>query len=105
MAESARWIEGILMGEIALGLCVIAVAFVGALMLTGRLALRGGMRVMVGCFVLLGAQEISSGILNLGAGLPKEILPFFDTKGQGSMRPKLPEAHYNPYAQASVRED
>ena len=41
-------------------LCVLAVAFVGMLMLTGRLALREGLRVALGCFILLGAPAIAS---------------------------------------------
>ena len=48
MAESARWIEGVMLGEIALGVCIIAVAFTSALMLTGRLKElinRGGEKV------------------------------------------------------------
>ena len=66
MAESARWIEGVMLGEIALGLCVIAVAVIGALMLTGRLPLRQGARIMAGSFVLLGAPVIASGFVGGG---------------------------------------
>lgn len=60
---SLDWIGGLIFGQVALGLCVLAVAFVGALMLTGRLPLREGMRVVVGCFILLGAPAIAAGIL------------------------------------------
>ena len=61
MAESARWIEGVMPGEIALGLCMIAVALVGALTLTGRLLPHEGMRFVVGGYVLLGAPTIAAG--------------------------------------------
>ncbi len=66
MAESARWIEGVMLGEIALGICVIAVALFGVLMLTGRLLLREGARVVLGCFVLLGAPVIAAGFIDAG---------------------------------------
>lgn len=105
MAEPARWIEGVMLGEIALGVCIIAVAFIGALMLTGRLPLRDGMRVVVGCFVLLGAPGIAAGLLDLGARTSPKELPNLQSIGQGSARAELPEVEYNPYAQASVRND
>ncbi len=105
MAESARWIEGVVSGDIALGVCVITVAFIGALMLTGRLPLRKGARSVVGCFSLLGAPVIASGLLDLGAGSSQMEVPRLQTLTQGSTRPELPEANYNPYAQASVRDD
>ena len=60
MVESARWVEGVMLGEIALGVCVIAVAFIGALMLTGRLPLREGARMVIACFVLLGTPVIAT---------------------------------------------
>jgi len=63
VASSLDWINGVLFGQVAVGLCVLAVAFVGALMLTGRLPLRQGMRVMLGCFVLLGAPLIAAGFM------------------------------------------
>lgn len=67
MVESALWIEGAMLGEIALGVCGLAVAFIGALMLTGRLPLREGARIVVGCFVLLCAPTIALGFVD-GAG-------------------------------------
>lgn len=57
------WLQGTLLGSIAIGLCIIAVAWVGFLMLQGRLPVREGARVIVGCFVLLGAPVIASGFL------------------------------------------
>ena len=41
---------------------MLAVAFVGLMLMTGRLAVRDGLRVAVGCFVLLGAPLIASGL-------------------------------------------
>lgn len=62
--RALAWIEGALFGQIAVILCVLAVAFVGALMLTGRLPVRRGMMVVIGCFILLGAPIIAAGVLN-----------------------------------------
>jgi len=106
MAESARWIEGLMPGEIALGVCGLAVAFIGALMLTGRLPLRDGARVMVGCFVLLGAPVIAAGFVGGRSGV-------FETRAPAppvailieNPRPGLPPANFDPYAGASLREE
>lgn len=105
MVESARWIEGVVLGEIALEVCVIAVAFIGALLLTGRLPLREGMRIVVGCFVLLGAPVIAAGVLEISASPFTAARPTRQTGVQPALRPELPRASYNPYAQASVRDD
>lgn len=106
MVESARWVENVLLGEFALGLCVIAVAFIGALMLTGRLPLREGMRVVVGCFVLLGSPMIATGLARGGnrtleaSSLPPPIAVQIEVP-----RPGLPPSNFDPYAGASLRED
>lgn len=106
MVTSARWVEGVMLGEIALAVCVIAVAFIGALMLTGRLPLRGGMRVVVGCFVLLGAPVIAAGFVGSRNGLidaPANPPPVsFQIENP---RPDLPPTNFDPYAGASLRED
>lgn len=105
MVESARWMEGMMLGEVALGLCVIAVAFIGALLITGRLPLREGARVAVGCFVLLGAPVIASGLLAVGSFAALGSMASISVNYQETARPDLPKANYNPYAQASVRDD
>jgi type IV secretion system protein VirB2 len=105
MMESAHWIEGVMLGDIALGLCVISVAFIGALMLMGRVPLREGMRVVLGSFVLLGAPVIAAGLLEIGANSSQMPLSGLPTLGQAAPRPELPQTTYNPYAQASVRDD
>ncbi len=105
MNETARWIEGAILGEFALGLCVIAVAFIGARMLIGRLPLREGARIVVGCFVLLGAPVIARGLYDLGGISSPTLLSNLQTINPATPRPELPKATYNPYAQASVRDD
>ncbi len=106
MVESARWIEGVMLSEIALGVCVIAVAFTGALMLTGRLPLREGARVVVGCFVLLGAPVIAAGFVVDGGGVIEASSPPPPVAVPNeSSRPNLPPANFDPYAGASLRED
>ncbi|HEY2660569.1 MAG TPA: TrbC/VirB2 family protein [Caulobacteraceae bacterium] len=59
---AVTWIQDTLLGEVASGVAVIAVAVVGFLMLTGRINWRYGATVIVGCFVLFGAATIVGGI-------------------------------------------
>lgn len=54
VATGSDWVTGLLGGSIAVSLCVIAMAVLGMLMLTGRLHLRRGLQVVLGCFLLLG---------------------------------------------------
>jgi type IV secretory pathway VirB2 component (pilin) len=109
MVESARWIEGVILGEIALGVCIIAVAFIGGLMLTGRLPLREGMRVVVGCFVLLGAPVIAGGFATGASNSLSQLeSTSVDEKPAGRALRDLPPANYDPYSGATLetkRED
>ncbi len=106
MVESARWIERVMLGEIALALCVIAVAVIGALMLTGRMPLREGVRVVTGSFVLFGAPIIGAGFVEGGtAVIGSSALPPPVAVPIESPRHDLPPANFDPYAGASLRED
>ena len=83
-------------------LCVLAVAFVGFSMLTGRISLRRGARVVLGCFLLLGAPLIAARMMGMlgpsGASQPAPTVVY-----EAAPREPLPEATYNPYANASSR--
>jgi type IV secretion system protein VirB2 len=63
-----RWIQGTLLGTTATVVAVIAVAFVGYMMLTGRLNWRHGAAVILGCFILFGATSIVAGIQLAASG-------------------------------------
>ena len=58
-------IEGWLTGPLGTGIAVIAVAWFGFSLLGGRLSLRRGGMVVLGCFVLFGAPSIARGLLGL----------------------------------------
>lgn len=59
---AVEWLQGTLLGNVATAVAIIAVAFVGFMMLTGRMNWRYGVTVIVGCFILFGAASIVSGI-------------------------------------------
>lgn len=54
-----EWAVGALLGSVATGAAVLAVAFLGFGMLFGHLDLRIGARVVVGIFILFGAPMIA----------------------------------------------
>lgn len=102
LVAAVEWVQGTLLGSIAIGLCVIAVAWVGFLMLQGRLPVREGARVILGCFVLLGAPVIASGFLGIwqgGVATPSQAPPAVELPA----REELPPPDHDPYAGASLR--
>lgn len=101
LASAANWIAGVLAGPLATSLCIIAVAALGMLMLTGRLPIRRGIAVVLGCFLIFGASSIAGGLRGLGgdaaSGPPVQLVIERETP------PPLPPANYDPYAGASLR--
>lgn len=63
VSGSLDWVVSVLLGDVATALCVIAFIIIGMLMLTGRFAVKEGFRVVVGCFLLLGAPVVADGLL------------------------------------------
>ena len=105
LPTASDWVTGTLFGGLATGLCVLAVAFVGLMLMTGRVAIRDGLRVAIGCFVLLGAPIIASGLRGAAdeaavPGLPQETAITTPVPSD-----QLPPANYDPYAGASLRRD
>jgi type IV secretory pathway VirB2 component (pilin) len=102
-----EWTQGVLGGTLATSLCVIAIAILGLLLLAGRLQVRRGMEVVLGCFLLLGAGLVAAQLQQLaggaagenGSGAEQIIVP------QAPPTPPPPPANYDPYAGASLRPD
>jgi type IV secretion system protein VirB2 len=103
---SQDWIASVLLGEIAAGLCVVAVAIVGMVMLSGRLPVRQGAMVVLGCFVLLGAPAIAWGLMSLAAHVPTDMQAA-EVAGEEVLyeRPPLPPAVNDTYGRASLRRE
>lgn len=102
LAAGSDWVTGLLGGSLAVSLCVIAMAILGMLMLTGRLHLRRGLQVVLGCFLLLGSSVFASGLGELGR----------DEAASGALtvappplpaETPLPPVAEDPYSGASLR--
>jgi type IV secretion system protein VirB2 len=60
--SATTWISGLLFGPLATSVAVIAIAWVGFAMLSGRIEIRRGLSVVFGCFLLFGAKGIADGL-------------------------------------------
>ncbi|MAK99152.1 MAG: hypothetical protein CL953_06955 [Erythrobacteraceae bacterium] len=102
---AVNWIGAVLIGELAVGLCVLAVAFVGFLMMSGRVPIKTGMRVAIGCFVILGAPSIAVGFLRVWEPSSPRAASTSPIAANPPPAREPPRADYDPYAGASVRTD
>jgi type IV secretory pathway VirB2 component (pilin) len=104
LSAASGWITGTVLGSLAISLCVIAVAFVGLMLMSGRLPIRDAVRVVIGCFVLLGAPVIAVGLRGVADEAAVTTVP--QSKPSLIMPPEAaPRAPstYDPYAGASLR--
>ena len=96
------WTRAVLLGSISTGAAVLAVAAIGLLMLSGRIPVRRGATVVIGCFVLFSAATMADGLVNGMARSDAEpVAP--PVAPQASYTPAAPKpVPYDPYAGASV---
>ncbi len=104
-----QWLQGTLLGTVATTVAVISVAAIGLMMLSGRIDLRRGASVILGCFLLFGASGIAAGISSLAGGEPAPAEPGFAIERWDppplpppAPPPSPPPASYDPYAGAAV---
>lgn len=108
LVAAAEWLEETLLGPVATGVALIAVAGVGYLTLSGRLHLRRGAEVLLGCFILFGAAAIAAGLREISSESASEVItagpipiaPYALPASQPTSTPRNPG--YDPYAGASL---
>jgi type IV secretion system protein VirB2 len=59
ISTATNWVSDLLFGPLATAIAVIAIAWMGMAMLSGRIDIRRGLSVIFGCFLLLGAKNIA----------------------------------------------
>lgn len=105
LVAALSWVQDALLGTLATTVAVIAVAWIGLLMLSGRISGRHGVRVLLGCFVLFGASTIAAGIQTGIAATVEAGQPLAQDSINAASAPVLPEpppTNADPYAGASV---
>jgi type IV secretory pathway VirB2 component (pilin) len=99
---AVQWVVDLLVGPIGTSMAVIAVAWVGFSLLEGRLTVRRGAMVVLGCFILFGAPSIARELLDL-AGRDSGRIPAPDLAPAAPPQPPPPlPPQPDPYAGASV---
>jgi type IV secretory pathway VirB2 component (pilin) len=99
---AAGTIGQLLTGPIGTALAILAVAWFGFGLLAGRISIRRGCLLVLGCFILFGAPAIAHSLLDIagaaaGAGsTPALAIPV--APPQPTRRP----LNYDPYAGAAV---
>jgi hypothetical protein len=97
----------VLLGTVATSIAVIAIAAIGFGMLTGRVNIRHGVTVILGCFILFGASTIVNGLRYAASGVggyypPPAIVAAPPPAPAPRAQPTGVPAPYDPYAGASV---
>lgn len=108
LLAAARWIEALLLGPLATIVAVIAVASFGLLMLTGRVNVRRGLTMIVGCFIFFGAGAIAQGLRGGAALVANDVpapLPPQEPQGLEPLlaAPAPAQPPSDPYAGAALR--
>lgn len=104
LAAAVQWLQSTLLGTVATTVAVICVATVGLMMLSGRIDLRRGASVVLGCFILFGASSIAAGIRSVAAADYAPVEPVYrvDPWLPAPPPPAAPPAPSDPYAGAAV---
>jgi type IV secretory pathway VirB2 component (pilin) len=102
IAAALAWLQGTLLGTIATTLAIVAVSWVGLLMLAGRLDIRRGMTVIAGCFVLFGASSIAAGIRAFIGDGDHAAIAALPPAPPVPQPPPPPPRNADPYAGAAV---
>jgi type IV secretion system protein VirB2 len=99
LVAASRWLTDLLAGQIATTVAVLAVAFVGVRMLTGRLSVKAALRVVVGCFVLFGSSVLVKGLILAARDAGTPMAPPSATSYQAPPRPTpiAPPSSGNPF--------
>lgn len=103
LVAAVQWLQGTLLGTVATTVAVICVATIGLMMLSGRVDLRRGASVVIGCFILFGASSIAAGIQSVagGDGAPREVVEA-ELWVPPPLPPPPPAGPADPYAGAAV---
>ncbi len=111
VTAATDWITGLIFGPLATAIAVIAVAWIGISMLSGRVDIRRGLAAVFGCFLLFGAKGIADGlesvtgneVMSAAAAVPPP--PVFQSSAP-NLQTEEPSTSggnvFDPYAGAAV---
>jgi type IV secretory pathway VirB2 component (pilin) len=96
------WITSAMAGSAATAIAVIAIALVGFAMLNGRVSPRRAMSVLLGCFLVFGARDLTVGFISaVWADSAQREMVIAPPPPPAPVKKPKP---YNPYSKASMGE-
>ena len=107
LAAASNLVLDVVFGPVATAIAILAIASIGFAMLFGRVDVRRGLTIVLGCFVLFGAREIAAGFMAASLG-DVAILADASAPPPPNYAKPLPTTqnksndNYDPYAGASV---
>jgi type IV secretory pathway VirB2 component (pilin) len=105
VVAAVSWLQATLLGTVAATIAVIAVSSIGIMMFAGRVNIRYGLTIILGCFILFGASTIVAGIQATLSGADRVGAPYRAESPPPMVAPlpaPPPPANNDPYAGASV---
>ena len=102
LGQAAEWFDAVLAGLLVIAICTIALAALGLALFAGRLDIRRGAAVIIGCFLVLGASNIANGLIGSSTGLA--AVPEFPLAPRAPLQipPRKDRNVDDPYAGASL---
>lgn len=105
---AADWVIALMSGSLALTLAVLGIAAIGFAMLAGRIDIRRVGLVILGCFLVFGANAIAARLLGVATNRNEPIASnaeLFQPEAP-IVQPKRaePPPGYDPYAGAALPE-
>ncbi len=101
--SAAQWVQQVLVGPLGTSLAVIAVASFGFALLAGRLSLKRGGLLVLGCFMLFGAPGLARALIGLAQATNTGSAPLPPQQITVPPPPVAADpAPFDPYAGASV---
>lgn len=105
ISTAADWVSNLLFGPLATAIAAIAIASIGLALMSGRIDLRRGLSVLIGCFLLFGARGLADGLRSAATDNEKFMVstapppPSFPNPTPSSSNTNA----FDPYAGAAVR--
>lgn len=101
-SAAVNWLATLMLGSIGTAIAILAVAGLGIAMLAGRLPMRRGGQMVIGCFILFSSHAIASGLWNVGHAQTDEPIRPANFEAPAYVAQTPPPTPYDPYAGASV---
>jgi type IV secretory pathway VirB2 component (pilin) len=100
--SSVEWVRDLLTGSIGTSIAVLAIAWLGFALLQGRIPVRAGARVVLGCFILFGSPVIAAAFLQMAHPEPTEPTAMATQVAPPTILLPSHPPQFDPYAGASV---